>query len=47
MCEGVDRDSSYGREELHFMHIMNIPCTITLFMWNMIESFVYVIACAF
>ena len=46
MCEGVGRDSGYGREESHLMHNMNIPCRITLFMWNMIGSFVYVIAYA-
>ena len=47
MCEGVGRDLGCGREESHLMHIMNIPCRITLFMGNMIGSFVYVIACAF
>ena len=29
------------------MHIMNIPCRITLFMWNVIRCFMYIIAYAF
>ena len=40
MCEGVGRYSGLGHDESHLMHIMNIPCKITLFVWNMIGCFV-------